>query len=140
MLRITLDTNILTSSLIKRGAPRKLFRKVAEKEVTLVLSKKIIGEFEEVMHREKFQKYVKPEEVKEFVEILSRTAEFTDIKSNFNEIKEDPDDNTVLNTAYDGKARYIVTGDRHLLALKKFKGIKIVRTTEMLKIIEKAKG
>jgi len=42
----------------------------------------------------------------------------------------------VLNTAYSGKAKYIISGDRHLLALKEFKGIKIVTVNEMLKLLK----
>ena len=51
-------------------------------------------------------------------------------------ILEDPDDDVVLNTAYKGKADYIVTGDRHLLALKKFKRIEIVRVAQMFEILK----
>ena len=48
---------------------------------------------------------------------------------------EDPDDNAVLNTAYYGKADFIATGEKHLLALKEFKTIKILNVTNMLKIL-----
>ncbi|HEY4699644.1 MAG TPA: putative toxin-antitoxin system toxin component, PIN family, partial [Nitrososphaerales archaeon] len=55
----------------------------------------------------------------------------------FKVVAEDPDDDLVLNTAYSGKAAYIVTGDRHLLALKEFKGIKILTVNEMLQALVK---
>jgi predicted nucleic acid-binding protein len=48
-------------------------------------------------------------------------------------IQEDPDDDIFLNTALDGKADYIVSGDPHLLDLSKYKGIKIVTVDDMLK-------
>jgi len=38
----------------------------------------------------------------------------------------------VIETAYDGRADRIVTGDSHLLALKKFRGIKITTVEQML--------
>ena len=38
---------------------------------------------------------------------------------------------------YDAKANYIVSGDRHLLNLKNFKGLKIVNVKEMLKFLKK---
>jgi predicted nucleic acid-binding protein len=53
-----------------------------------------------------------------------------------NSTSSEPSDDIVLDTAYSGKARYIVTGDKHLLALKKFKGIQIVRVAGMLEIIK----
>ncbi len=49
-------------------------------------------------------------------------------------LKEDPDDDIILNTAYSGKANYIVTGDNHLLALKEFKRIQIIDINRMLNI------
>jgi predicted nucleic acid-binding protein len=51
-------------------------------------------------------------------------------------VKEDPEDDMVLRTAYDSKADYIVSGDKHLLSLREFKGIRIVSVNEMLKILE----
>jgi predicted nucleic acid-binding protein len=59
------------------------------------------------------------------------------VKSKFKVIPEDPDDDIIVRTAYDGKADYIVSGDRHLLALKEFKGIKILTIDEMLKLLDK---
>jgi len=41
-----------------------------------------------------------------------------------------------LATAFDGKADYIVSGDRHLLSIGKFKGIKILTVDEMLKLLK----
>jgi putative PIN family toxin of toxin-antitoxin system len=51
------------------------------------------------------------------------------------ELEFDPDDNVVLNTAYSGKADFIVTGDKHLLSLEEFKRTKIVKVDQMLEIL-----
>ena len=51
-------------------------------------------------------------------------------------MKEDPDDDVILRTAYDGKADYIVSGDNHLLSMGEFRGIKILAVDEMLKILK----
>ena len=42
----------------------------------------------------------------------------------------------MINAAYDGRADYIVSGDRHLLKMKEFKGIPIVTVARMLDILE----
>ena len=52
-----------------------------------------------------------------------------------NAIKDDPDDNMVLECSEAGKADYIVSGDDHLLNFKKYKDIKIVRTKFILDIV-----
>jgi predicted nucleic acid-binding protein len=53
----------------------------------------------------------------------------------FKVVLEDPDNDLVLNTAYTGRAEFIVTRDRHLLELEKFKKTKIVTTNQMLEIL-----
>jgi hypothetical protein len=57
------------------------------------------------------------------------------IKSNFKVVVDDPKDDVVLNTAYDGKASYVVSGDHHLQELRRFKGIKIVSPNQMMRIV-----
>ncbi len=64
---------------------------------------------------------------------MGKTTKIVQIKSRFKIVKEDPDDDIIVRTAYDGKANYIVSGDKHLLAYKEFKGIRIVTIDEMLK-------
>jgi predicted nucleic acid-binding protein len=61
---------------------------------------------------------------------------FVKIKSKFKIINEDPDDDTILKTAYCSKAEYMVTGDKYLLLLQEFKGIRTVTVEEMLKILK----
>lgn len=135
MPRIVLDTNVLISSLIKRGKSRELTNKIAKNRLTLVLSQEILSEFIEVMDRDKFRKYATKSEVKKFTSFLLQTAEVVKIKSNFRVVKEDPKDDVVLNTAFDGRAEYIASGDEHLLKLKRFKGVKILSVAEMLEKI-----
>lgn len=47
----------------------------------------------------------------------------------------DDSDNKILECAIDGKAKYLITGDKELLSLKRFKGIKIISLKEFLENI-----
>jgi putative PIN family toxin of toxin-antitoxin system len=89
-----------------------------------------------VISRRKFEKYVKEQDVRIFLKALRHTAVFVKVRSRFKKVKADPTDDIILRTAYDGKADYIVSGDEHLLALKEFKGIKIVTVSEMLEVLK----
>ncbi|MHB8565709.1 MAG: PIN domain-containing protein [Nitrososphaerales archaeon] len=51
-------------------------------------------------------------------------------------VEEDPDGDFVVNTAHDGKADHIVSGDDHLKKLKGLKGIRIVTPKQMLEIMK----
>jgi putative PIN family toxin of toxin-antitoxin system len=129
MVRAVVDTNILVSALIKRGKPRKLVLKLLE-EHTVILSRQMLAELADVLTRKKFA--IKTSQVDRFLAILVRKSKIVTLSSRFKVISEDPDDDVVLNTAYAGKAEYIVTGDRHLLALKEFKRTKILKVTQIL--------
>jgi len=136
MHAVVFDVNVLVSSLIIKGKPKELWLKARAKEFTLVLSSQIISELINVISRKKFEKYVKEYDVRVFLEALHRTAKFTRIRSRFKIVKEDPTDDIMLRTTYDGKADYIISGDKHLLSLGEFRGIKIVTVNEMLKLLK----
>ena len=70
--------------------------------------------------------------MKSFLRILAGTADMVTVRSRFKVVKDDPSDDLFLNTAYDGGADYIVSGDRHLLSLREFKGIKILTVYQIL--------
>jgi putative PIN family toxin of toxin-antitoxin system len=48
------------------------------------------------------------------------------VESDFRTIDGDPSNNMILNTVYDGRADFIVTGDKALLRLKRFKKIRTI--------------
>jgi hypothetical protein len=136
MLRVVLDTNVLVSGLIMLGKPRELLSIIARREATLVLSKEILNEFTKVMRRNKLTEHVTEEQVERFIENIERIAEFVELESHL-EVVNDPKDDFVINTAIDGRADLIVSGDHHLLSLKEFKGIKIASVDEAVRKLKK---
>jgi len=134
------DVNVLVSSLIMKGKPRELWLRAKANEFTLLLSNQIVSEFIDVISRRKFAKYVKTQDVRVFLQALHQTAKFTRIKSRFKIVKADPADDTILRTALDGKADYIVSGDNHLLSLGTFRGIEILTVDEMLTLLKEEKA
>lgn len=135
MLRAVLDTNVLVSGLITLGKPRELLSIISRREATLVLSREILNEFSKVMRRNKFAEYAKEEQVERFIKDIESIAELTELKSH-TKVVEDPKDNIVISTAIDGEADIIVSGDHHLLSLKKFRGIKILSVDEAVDMLK----
>lgn len=133
MIYVVIDTNVLVSALIEHGKPRQLVLKLLLGKNIVILSREMLAELADVLKRNKF--IIKSSQIDRFLSGLVRKSRIVTISSHFKVISEDPDDDAVLNTAYSGKANYIVTGDKHLLALRKFKGIEIVKVTHMLEIL-----
>ena len=134
MVRIVLDTNILVSGLLYSGKPRQLIDLAVHGKIEIVSSTEMIEELRDVLSRAKFS--LGKEEQAKMVDFVVRLSHITILKSKFKVIKNDPDDDMVINTAYDGEAEYIVSGDRAVSELKHFGKIWVVKASDMLKLIE----
>ncbi len=134
MLKFVLDTNVLVSALIStRGNPALLLDKAAE-SYTLFISKDILKEFEAVISRDKFD--FTDEEINTIIEAVVSFSEVVNPAIKLDVIKSDPDDNKILECAVACEASYIVSGDRHLLELKEYSGIKIITPKAALELLE----
>jgi len=134
-MKIALDTNVLISALIKEGKPRDLLFEILLNH-ELITSKEILEEVATIANEPRIRRYVDQEDIADFLRDLASSASIVRIKSKFKAVKEDPDDDTILRTAIDGRARLVVSGDTHLLDMKRFRGIRIVSVGEMLQILK----
>lgn len=130
MLRVVLDTNVLVSALISDGKSRELLKMGIVKQYAIVISDLILKELALVLSRPKFK--TSQDEVQRVIVALMRTAEVVNVTSKLKAVKEDPKDDMIVDTAYDGNANMIVTGDSHLLALNEYREIKIVTVEKMI--------
>jgi putative PIN family toxin of toxin-antitoxin system len=135
MLTVVFDVNVLVSSLIVKGKPRELWQKAKNNEFTIVYSKEILSDLVRVLKRPKFEKYLANADIKLFLNDIRATGKLVPLKSKFRVVAEDSDDDLIIEVAYDAKADLVVSGDRHLLALEEFKGIRIVTVDQMLMIL-----
>lgn len=101
----------------------------------LISSEPIVEEFTRVTADEKIRKYADDETVAVFLGVLLSKAILVRPKSGVR-VFSNPDDD-VLGTAVEGEADFIVTGDKHLLELKEFRGIRIVTVGTALSIVNK---
>ncbi len=132
MKRVVLDTNVVVSALLFRGETSRLHALWKKKTFSIAASKEIMAEYVRVLAYPKFKltegeiKDIIQEELLPFVEPILVTAKLVRACA-------DPDDDKFLACAKDAKANAIVSGDEHLLSLKKFNGCLIVKVEEFLK-------
>ena len=132
---IVLDTNVLVSgSIVPHGNPAFILDSWRSEKVQIITSLEILSEFQRVM----LEKFNAPQNE---VEVLNAffiwKGYIVEPTQKFNVIKEDPSDNKFLEAAIEGKADYIVSGDKDLLRLGSFIGIKIISPAEMVDILKK---
>ncbi len=135
MKKVILDTNILISGTFWTGSSFRILDMVDKKIVESISSKEILLEYDKI---------IKSEEIAEKIEnkdlVMSKISQNVIINSKIVEpkkklqvVKEDPNDNIILECAKEGKADYIITNDKHLLKIREFEGIKIITPEEFLK-------
>jgi uncharacterized protein len=133
MLKAVLDTNVLVSAVISDGKARQLLKKGIVGKYRIVSSDLILNELVVVLCRPKFK--TSEAEIQRITAALSRTADIITVKTKIEVVKADPKDDMVIETAIDGKANLIVSGDNHLLGLGSFREIEIVTIEKMLEYI-----
>lgn len=133
--RIVVDTNVLISAFgWKMGNEAALVRGCLRREFCLIISPDTIEEFREVARRPKFQ--FPPTKIATFTERILEVSELVIPERHFDAIADDPDDNLFLDVAVAGQADYIISGDRHLKELKRFKDIRILSTRNFFRILK----
>lgn len=130
--RIVLDTNVLISAILFGGPPREVLKLVISGAVDCSLSLAILDELRNVLTRPKFK--FSPEQSFNVLEELHAACSIINPMLKINVITEDPDDNRILECAVEAKSDFIVSGDRHLLDLVEFRGIKILTPTDYVKV------
>ena len=142
MFKVVLDTNIFVSSLIKKDSvPARLIQLWRENAFLIIISEQMLDEMRKVFQYPHIKnKYkLKDEDINAVITTIEKDAiVLTDVLE-LNVIKEDPDDNKVLACALEVRADYIISGDKHLLTLKKYENIPIVKVKEYLNILESKK-
>lgn len=134
-VRYVFDTNVIISALLfENSKPAQALRyALANGEVLLSLD--LLEELNEVLGRERFNRYLTSEEREEFLEALIERAVLVEITENVQECR-DPKDDKVLELALNGEAQYIISGDRDLLVLHPFRDVLVITADEFLKTIE----
>lgn len=131
MFRLVMDTNILISALGWKGNERKILEGCILGKFQLVESLELLEELVNVLKRPKFN-FIPAEKKAELFKCLVEICEIVYPNIKLDIIKEDIMDNRVLECALKGDVNYVITGDDHLLRLKKFRSIKIVSAVEFL--------
>lgn len=134
-LKLVLDSNVFISALVFGGKPREILELAVKGLVEIAVSDDILEEIRGVLGGDKFR-YPKAS-LRALVREIEDLAEFVEPKERIEALKEDPEDNRVLECAVESGASVIISGDSHLLALLEFGGIKILRPDEFLHLWKK---
>ena len=134
-MRVVFDTNVFISAFILPDCQGERAFLLAQKGMfDLYSSVPILTETAKTL-RAKFEQ--SDEDIKASLQIISRAAIL--VKPNRKiTILSDAPDNRILKCAVEAEADLLVTGDRHLLKLKNFQEIPIIRLADFLRLFPQA--
>ncbi len=110
---IILDTNIWISYLLSRRYD-VLTNIILSNKLDIVTCNNLITEINEVLHREKFRKYISKKDIDEAVKIHLKLCRFVEVQIK-TEYLTDKKDNFLIDLFQTARATLLVTGDKQLL-------------------------
>ena len=141
-VRLVLDTNVVVSALIWDGPPERLLDLAVSGEIALFSSAVLLDELARVLERGKFIAALASRDLTPAF-LTRRYGAVTTLVRPMpvgRTVPADPDDDHVIATALGARADAIATGDRHLLELDPYHGIRILAPAAVLELVNSRKG
>ena len=130
MDKVIIDTNVFISGLLFGGNPEKVLKSWTRNEFILCISPELQTEIINTLEG-KFkatEDYIN----KLLTDLKTHSQKF--IPQTKISLVRDPKDNFLLELAEEAKADFIITGDKDLLILKKYKNTKVISVKEFLNV------
>lgn len=130
MVRAVIDTNVFVSGIFWKGPPYQVLQAWAKGRFKLVVTAEILTEYERILE-ELGMKYG----ARDFTKIMDLVRLYGDVVNPIHFAKpvcRDHDDDKFLTAAVSGKAAFLVSGDKDLLVLDGFRGVKIIKPKQFI--------
>jgi len=128
--KIVIDTNIFISAFGWGGKPLEVIELLEKGEIKNCLSEEIFNELFTALSYPKLGFPIKLQT--EILEFVLAHSDFYTPEANL-KLAPDPEDNKFIECALTANAKFIITGDKGLLSVKQFRGIKIITPEDFLK-------
>lgn len=127
MHSVIIDTNILVSAIIQRNYPYYImYDMVGKDKINLCISDDLIKEYEDVLFRPKFRRYLDfYSDAKIMLTLINAKAKKYNPRTNISLIKDEPD-NRLLELADESNADFIITGNTNDFTFPFYKNTQIV--------------
>lgn len=122
-MKVVVDTNVMISGVFFGGAPRMVLNAIVDEKITACATLEIVDEYQEIVEEMIARK--QGHLSRTILDPLIQKLRLIEQQSNV-QVCRDPDDDKFLNCAKDSGSVYIVSGDKDLLVIQDFEGIKIV--------------
>lgn len=129
-MKIVLDTNVFISGVFFKGPPYQILRAWRDGRIRILMSEEIFLEYQRV--GEQLANDFPDIDLVPFLELLSINTEYVIPKKLQSPVCDDADDDKFIACALSGKSNIIISGDKHLLRVSGYKGIKVLRPRKFM--------
>lgn len=140
MLRIVLDTNVLVSAIIRPGsAPSALLNRWQNGEFLLVTCQQALDELDDVLQRPHIaaKYHITSARRETLLSLIREHAILVPGDSITGVVAADPKDDMFVSCVVEGNAKYIVSGDKHLLNLWHYNAVRVWPAARFLAILDR---
>jgi putative PIN family toxin of toxin-antitoxin system len=137
-IRVIIDTNLWISFIISKRFDA-LDSLIQSNKVRLLFSIELIEEIQASIEKPKLKKYFEGTSVETMLLAFRSFIDLVTVKSKVNVCRDTKDD-FLLALSKDGKADYLVTGDKDLLSLNRYRKTDIVTFTQFIEILDATKS
>jgi putative PIN family toxin of toxin-antitoxin system len=130
-MRVVIDTNVLISATFWSGKPKQILNMVRRGEIRFITSRILLDELKDILVRDDKPFRLSESEASHIVEEFEALAEIIKPRCKVNVCRHKTD-NRVLECALDGNAKWIITGDSHLLYFGSFKETEIATPADFM--------
>ncbi len=135
IIRVVLDTNVLISALLFKGELPGIVRLWQKGKIVPVISKETFHELRTVLEYPKFS--LSRAEIKSLIENeILPFFEVVNVSKHVKGVCRDPGDDKFISCAISAHADCIVTGDKDLFDLKGYQSIRIIHTSDFIKMFD----
>jgi len=129
-MKVVVDTNVLISGLLFSGTPARIFKVWRRRRIRFVLTPEILEEYVRVCNvlQEQFPEV----ELSAILQAIAAKSDLIQAPALAEAVCDDPDDDKFLACAVAGKTKIVVSGDRHLLKVSGYRGIRVLTPREFV--------
>ncbi|OHD66003.1 MAG: putative toxin-antitoxin system toxin component, PIN family [Spirochaetes bacterium RBG_13_51_14] len=131
-MKLVLDSNIIVAAYAGRGLCNSLFELCLDR-YSIIISDFILAEVYRTLNN---KLKMPPKNVQIIIDYLKEFCDLTAYTKLNESICRDKNDNDIIALAISNNVDYLITGDKDLLILKKYKKVKIISPREFWLIVK----
>jgi putative PIN family toxin of toxin-antitoxin system len=140
-MRVVLDANIIISAMpASVHAPSQILDLWLRGQIDAITSQSIIASTERALQKPYWQNRRDLGLIEQRLNALIALMPRVDPTPGIHGVAEDDEDDLVLATAVAAGAEFLVTGDRYLLGIGEFRGVRIVTARDFLDVLVSLDG